>query len=364
LADNRTEQPTVKHRHEAEKKGQVLRSRELVAGLTLLAVIFTLASNPMEWIVHWRIYFLRVLEAGISGDWSSQSQVLGWTTLMVAQWIAPFFVVAFCVAILATLSQGGIIIASEALNLNVGRLNPVNNVKQLFSLAVFSRVLKSLLPSGLILYLALRLIVNGAPVLLHSGRMPTRTILGLMGQMCYDLAWQSTVVLVAWSGVDYALQRQTHEQSLKMTKEEVKRENKDDQGNPQIKMRIRRLRRDRMRQMLKQDVERATAIITNPVHYAVALEFRAASMVAPVVVAKGRNLLAQRIKEIARWRDIPIVENPPLAQALYKSVEVGQMIPPKLYAAVAEILAFLYRAQMRLQRNTPVPPPQANQAAR
>jgi flagellar biosynthetic protein FlhB len=134
-----------------------------------------------------------------------------------------------------------------------------------------------------------------------------------------------------------------------MTKQEVKGEAKDNDGNPQVKGRIRRLRREMLRRSLRKDVKRATAVITNPTHYAVAIEYRPSTMVAPVVVAKGRNLLAQKIKELARWHEVPIVENPPLAQALYKAADIGQMIPPELYAAVAEILAFLYRAQMRMQ---------------
>lgn len=319
-----------------------------------MATILVLASNPQAWITRWRSYFARVLDASTSGDWASHAPVVAWTSLTIAEWMAPIFAVAFCVAIVTTLAQGGLVISSEALHLKVARLNPGSNLKQLFSMAVLSRVLKSLLPSAIMLYLALRLMTNDAPVLLHSARLPTRGILALMGNLCYDMAWQSGLVLIAWSGVDYVFQRQTHEKSLRMTKADVKREAKDDEGNPNVKLRIRRLRRDRMRQFLQQDVERATAVITNPVHYAVALEYRAVSMAAPVVVAKGRNLIAARIKELARWNGVPIVENPPLAQALFKSVEVGQTIPPKLYAAVAEILAFLYRAQSRM-RKTPAP---------
>jgi flagellar biosynthetic protein FlhB len=167
------------------------------------------------------------------------------------------------------------------------------------------------------------------------------------------VAWQSSMVLLAWAAIDFILQRQTFEKSLRMTKQEVKQESKDTDGNPQTRNRFRRLRRELLRKSLQKDVKRATAIITNPTHYAVAIEYRPSTMVAPVVVAKGRNLIAQKIKELARWHEVPIVENPPLAQALYKAVDVGQMIPPKLYAAVAEILAFLYRAQMRMNRAAP-----------
>jgi len=349
VADNRTEQATPRRRQKAQEKGQVLRSRDLVSTLTLLTVVFLLAWHPAAWIGRWQGYFSRVLSASVTGDWSDHVPVFGWTALTVALWVGPIFAAAFAVAIAGTLSQGGMVFASEALAPDWQRLNPANNVKQLFSFAGFGRVLRSIVPTGVMLYLALRLILNNGPVILHSSRLHSRASLALLGQLSFALAWQCGLVLLAWSGVDYLMQRQTYESSLRMTKQEVKQEAKDTEGNPQIKGRIRRLRRELLRRSLNKDVQHATAVITNPTHYAIALEYRPATMAAPVVVAKGRNLIAQKIKELARWHEIPIVENPPLAQALYKAAEVGQMIPPKLFAAVAEILAFLYRAQMRMQ---------------
>ena len=349
MADNRTEQATPRRRQKAQEKGQVLRTRDLAAALTLLAVVILLAWHPELWISRWQSYFTRVLDAGVRGDWNDQAPVIGWTSLAIAQWVWPVFAVAFFVAVGGTLAQGGFVIATEALTPDWSRLNPANNVKQLFSIAGLGRVLKSLLPSGAILYLALRIILRDAPMILHSARLHSRAALALMGGLCFDLAWQAGLVLLAWSGVDYLLQRQTFEKSLRMTKQEVKQESKDTDGNPQVKGRIRRLRRELLRRSLQKAIQRATAVVTNPTHYAVAIEYRPSTMAAPVVVAKGRNLIAQKIKELARWHEVPIVENPPLAQALYKATDVGQMIPPKLYAAVAEILAFLYRAQMRMQ---------------
>jgi len=349
VPDDRTEKASPKRRTSAAEEGQVMRSRDLISTITLLSVIFVLASHPEVWIGRWQAYFGRVLESSINGDRAQQTQLFGWTTLAVAQWIAPLFGVAFVMAIASTLAQGGINISPKAFTPKFTRLNPVNNVKQLFSLAVLSRVLKSLLPSAVILYLSLNLLLKQAPMILHAARLPVRASLAALGHICFSLAWQSGLVLLAWSGVDYVLQRQTFEKSLRMTKQEVRRENKDNEGNPQVKGKIRRLRREAMRRSLQKSMERATAVISNPTHYAVALEYRPATMAAPVVVAKGRNLLALKIKELARWNEVPIVENALLAQALFKAADIDQMIPPNLYAAVAEILAFLYRAQMRMQ---------------
>ena len=149
--------------------------------------------------------------------------------------------------------------------------------------------------------------------------------------------------------VDYFLTWRKAEGDLKMSKEEMRQESKDNDGNPQIKMRIRRLQKQMRRQLMLKETEKATVVVTNPTHFAVALLY-SMDMGAPVVIAKGRNLLAQKMKEIARWKEIPVLENPPLAQALYKTVEVGQTIPANLYTAVAEVLAFVYRAQAQVKR--------------
>jgi len=352
LADNRTEQATPRRRTKAREKGQVLRARDLTAALTLLAVVLLLAWHPEFWVVRWKHYFAGVLDQSISADWTDTPPAIGWTSLFLAQWVGPVFALAFFVTVGATLAQGGLVFAAEALAPDFSRLSPARNLQQLFSLAGLSRVLRSLLPSGVILYLVGRLIVQDAPLILHSARLHSRVALALMSQLFFNLAWQSSFVLFAWSGIDFLLQRQTFEKSLRMTKQEVRQEAKDTEGNPLIKGRIRRLRRELHRRSLQKEVQRATAVVTNPTHYAVALEYRPATMAAPVIVAKGRNLIALKIKELARWYEVPIVENPPLAQALYKAADVGQMIPRNLYAAVAEILAFIYRAQMRMRGRT------------
>jgi flagellar biosynthetic protein FlhB len=156
-------------------------------------------------------------------------------------------------------------------------------------------------------------------------------------------------VLLAWAMVDYFLTWRKSESDMKMSRDEMRQETKDSDGNPQIKMRIRRLQRQMRRQMMLRETEKATVVVTNPTHFAVAILYQM-DMGAPVVIAKGRNLLAQKMKELARWKEIPVLENPPLAQALYKTVDVGQSIPSKLYTAVAEVLAFVYRAQEQVKR--------------
>jgi flagellar biosynthetic protein FlhB len=328
----------------------VLRSRDLVSAITLLGVVCAMAWSPGVWVNLWQQYFGNMVNiAASSGMDSEGTPILSATGSVVLLWAGPLLAVAFVVAVGSTLAQGVPTFATEALAPNFNKLNPVNNLQQLFSLAGVSRVLKSLLPTSIILYLAIGLIRSHAEAILHATRLQGEGLLVLLGTLCVGLAYRSVMVFLAWSGFDYFMQWRTYEKSLRMTKQEVRDEGRENEGNPEIRSKIRRLRRELARKSLQKAMQRATAVIVNPTHFAVALEYRAATMAAPVVVAKGQNLMALRIKEMARWNEIPIVENPPLAQALYKATEVGQTIPPKLYAAVAELLAFLYRAQMRMR---------------
>ena len=347
--DNKSEKATPRRKGKAREKGQVARSRDLTTALTLLSVTFMLAYEPQAWVGRWRGLFDRLLAAGNSGEIGLGTPIFSWTALAVAETIAPVMFLAFTVAVFATTAQSGFMISTEALKPNWGRLNPVSNISGLFSISGLSRVLRSLIPAGVIMYLAIRLLQRDLPEIAFASHMGPRGVLAKMGSLVYELAWKCGLVLLTWSGADYLFQRWSFERSLKMTKQEVKEEAKDLDGNPSTRGRMKRLRRTMFRKMMAKEVARATAVITNPTHYAVAIEYRPETMAAPVVVAKGRNLIAQKIKQIARWHEIPIIENPPLAQALYKATEVGQAIPPKLYAAVAEILAFLYRANARLR---------------
>jgi flagellar biosynthesis protein FlhB len=184
---------------------------------------------------------------------------------------------------------------------------------------------------------------------ISSSRAAVPALLGWMYTRWYEIAWKCGLVLLAWSVVDYFLQKRQMENSLMMTKQEVTQEGKDAEGSPQVRGEIRKRRRALRKKWTMKDVQRATAVIVNPQHFAVALEYRPQTMSAPVVVAKGVNEMALKIKQTARWSNIPIVENAPLAQALYRAAEVGEAIPAKLYTAVAEILAFLFRTQATLR---------------
>jgi len=348
LADNRTEKATPRRRQKAREEGQVVRSRELSASLALMAGIMVIAWQPLlSWRDQWRALWSKLLAQANSGDITSMTPLLRESALVVMRWTLPAMFAACGLSVLASLAQGGLVFSPKALMPKFDRFNPANNVGRIFSLGGLSTTLKALLPMGFLIYLCTGILTRDwAQMALSAHATPGTSTAWILGRL-FEVSWKAALIFLAWSGVDYLLQKFHYERRLRMTKEETKQEGKDTEGNPQIKGRIRRLQRQARRRFRMKDVARATVVVTNPTHFAVALEYRFESMAAPVVIAKGRNLLAQEIKKYALWHDVPIVENKPLAQALYKAVEVGEAIPEKLYTAVAEILAFIFRTQGR-----------------
>jgi len=244
------------------------------------------------------------------------------------------------------LAQGGLVFAPTALQPNFSRLSPASRMEQLFSLPSIGRLVKSLLPGAAIIYLAVGILSREWKTIIGAEHLGINLLATYLMGHIFELAWKSALVLLVWSAADYAIEKHKLDTELRMSKQDQRDEYKEMEGNPATKARIRRLRRQIRRKRMLDEAKKASVVITNPNEFAVALEYRL-DMAAPVVVAKGRNLFAQQIKQIALWNGIPMVENRPLAHALYRAVEVGQSIPPKLYAVVAAILAAIFRAQER-----------------
>lgn len=345
MADqNRTEKATPRRRQKAREEGQVVRSRDLIAGLGTITAVMVLAWQLPAFASDWRGLLRHELESAATRP----DQLLpAWRNdLVIFRGVALATSLSWLVATVGGVAQGGLVLAPAALAPKLSRLSPGSRLGQLFSLSAVSHLLKALLPTVVIVSLAVSLLARDwmrLPALLHGsgGGLAAFTT----GHM-FELAWKGSLVLLVWSSADYFFERWRHENDLKMSRQDLRDEYKETEGNPAVKMRIRRLQRQARRSRMLKDVERAAVVITNPTEFAIALEFRM-EMEAPVVVAKGRNLLAAQIREVALWHGIPLVENPPLAHALYRAVEVGQAIPPKLYAVVAEILAAIWRAQAR-----------------
>jgi flagellar biosynthetic protein FlhB len=345
MADQgKTERATPRRRQKAREQGQVVRSRDLVAALGALSAIMLLSWQLPAFTSDWRGLLRRELNS--AAGHSGQPLPLWRNDFMIFRGVMLVFGLSWLAATIGGVAQGGMVFAPAALTPKLDRLNPASGLGQLFSLAAVSRMLKSLLSTVAIACLAGSFLARDwatLPSLLYAS---ASGFVGFTALHMFELAWKSSLVLLAWPAADYFFERQRHENDLKMSRQDLRDEFKESEGNPAVKQRIRRLQRQARRRRMLKDVERAAVVITNPTEFAIPLEFDM-EMPAPVVVAKGRSLLAQQIREVALWHGIPLVENPPQAHALYRVVEVGQAIPPKLYAVVAEILAAIWRAQAR-----------------
>ncbi|MGA2744093.1 MAG: EscU/YscU/HrcU family type III secretion system export apparatus switch protein [Candidatus Sulfotelmatobacter sp.] len=350
MADSsKTEKATPQRRKKAREQGQVARTRELSSALAWGGALALVAWQVPDVERQWRGLLQNSLDLSIQESVTAGGPILFWSACAALRWIVPIVMAAWVLSVSGGLAQGGLIFAPEALALKPERMNPAGKLKQMFSLAGLSGILKSLLPFGIIVWIGYATISKHWGTVIHASELGVRAFAGFIVSVMGELVWKSGLVLVGWAGVDYLLVWQKNESDLKMSRQDMKDEAKQTEGNPAIKGRIRRLQRSLRRRQMLRDTEKASVVITNPTHFAVALRYEM-EMAAPIVVAKGRDFLAQEIKEVARWHGIPILENRPLAQALYKTVEVGQPIPGALYAAVAEILAFVFRAQARARQ--------------
>jgi flagellar biosynthesis protein FlhB len=350
MADSsKTEQATDQRRRKAREKGQVARSRELPGVIALAGVAGVLSLMASTTITHWTTFYRNALYFGSTGNFDSNGPLFFWSAVEVMRWIVPILLAAMALSAFSGVAQGGINFAPGALAWKFDRFNPVSKLGQIFSPVGLSNLLKSLLPFAAILWIAISAVKVNWETMVHASSLGLRIFAGFVGSMVVALTWKAGLVLLLWSAVDYALTVMKMSSDMKMTKQEVREEHKESDGNPIIKQRIHRLRRAMRRKQSLKAAATATVVVTNPTHYAVALRYET-EMPAPIVVAKGQNLLAEKIKQLARDSGIMLVENKSLAQALYKSVEVGDSIPAKLYQAVAEILALVFRAEAEVRK--------------
>ena len=350
MAGERTEQATQHRRDQARKEGDVLHSRELSAAAGTLAGVMVLGALGSRVLIAWRGTFAAFLQLGSPARWEPaeiEPTLYALRKLALAV-LGPPGVVMAAVAMAAlgvgVLQTGGVSFYAGAFGFKPDGINPATNIKNLVSLRAAARLGKSLIPAGLLAVFAVQRIARQLTVPPFS-----ITRLEMLGSDVFGLLLAAAWLLFGWSAIDYLVEWQSRESRLKMSRQDMRDEMKQTEGNPQIRSRIRNLQRQARRRRVKADVSKAAVVFTNPTHYAVALGFDFTTMEAPKMVAKGRNLLAEEIKAEARWAGVPIIENPPLARSLYRSVEVGQAIPVDLYAAVAAILAYLYRQRVEAE---------------
>lgn len=347
MAGDKTEKASAQRKKKAREQGDIVKSRDLTGALGMAAGVLVMGMTAEHFLWDWREAYQRCLEMGSHLDLSLANGAVV-NTLMRASMLPALMVLGVVMAatlalgLLTGVAQtGGLQFHAEALQMKPDRINPVSNLKNVFSIRSAARLGKSLIPAAAVVVLAAHWMersVLTAPVL-SLDRIPA------LFESQYQLLLATSGILVVWSALDYLIEWRSWEQRLRMSHQEVREEYKQTEGNPQIRSRIRSIQRQMRHRKLRQDVSNATVVITNPTHYAVALDFNFETMEAPRVLAKGRNLVAQQMKEEARWAGVPIIENPPLARSLFRTVEPGQAIPRDLYATVAAILAFLYRQQ-------------------
>ena len=343
---DKTEQPTPKRKDDARKKGQVAKSMEVNTAIMLL-------SGTLMLMFYGPTMFRRFAEISTTIFQNISSYQITTESLPGLAWngvsflltaIMPFWIIMFIAGLVANFGQVGFHIGEDALKPKFDKLNPINGFKQLITKAPFElgKNLMKMVLVGTIVFLVLRAHVEE---FFHLGDLGVQAILHFVGTVGFELTTKVVMGVVVLAAIDYAYQRYRHMKQLKMTKQEVKEEHKQTEGDPQVKSRVRQLQQEMTRSRMMQDVPEADVIITNPTHYAIALKYDPDQMEAPRVLAKGMRKIAERIKKIGREHDIPVIENPPLTRSLYELVDVGDEIPANFYRAIAEILAKIYQAR-------------------
>ena len=346
----KTEEPTQRKKEESRKKGQVAKSAELSSVFVILAAFVALKTSGSYMYGKLAGYMRHIFgELNVRGDFSIES--IQWVILnagiVFLETVMPVLLAVLVVSVTVSFLQVGFNFAPELIMPQFSRLNPISGFGRIFSKRSVVELLKSLLKItvvGYFIYRYLREETIRIPALMMS---ELESSFAVLAAIIYDLAFQIALVILVLAILDYGYQWWEHMQNLKMSKQEVKEEMKQTEGNPQIKGKIREKQRAMAMRRMMSEVPKADVVITNPTHFAVAIKYEA-GMEAPVVIAKGSDFIAQRIREIAKENDVTIVENKPLAQALFKNAEIGDLIPPDLYKAVAEVLAYVYRLKRKI----------------
>jgi flagellar biosynthetic protein FlhB len=349
MAENtleKTEAPTPRRLQEARNDGNVARSTDLTAALMLLGGIVALqmlGTHMYDGLSTATRVLLMAEHSPNPTRVEGVGEMTYYSAYMFATSLGPMAIAVAAVGLLASLGQVGFLLTAKPLEPNFGKLSPLKGIANLFKLRAVMRLVMSVQKVVLIAAVAAWFVVLDMPKIVHIAEMSALQGFAAAGTIVYSLALKLAILLLIMALIDYSFQRWQHTQDLKMSKQDVKEEMKRMEGDPQIKQRRTRVARQLAMQRVAQAVPQADVIVTNPTHFSIALKYDSSSMRAPKVVAKGADFMAMRIRQIAMAHGIPLVERKPLAQALYKTVDVGDEVPPEHYAAIAEILAYVYR---------------------
>lgn len=350
---DKTEAPTPKRRQEAREQGQIARSQDLTAAALLLAAMLLMNFFGAGIMQALRDVMELMLGQTALSDFRAPSLAEAMIQLLVRVALAmgPILAGFMLVAISVNLMQVGFFLSSKRIQPKLSMLNPTRGLKKIFGGGQgVVTLLMNLAKLILIAIVAYSAIHGRIGLIVGATQLTTEQIFGLGAQLVYDIGIRIAILLLVLALIDYIYQRYKTEKQMKMTKQQVKDEMKRMDGDPQIKQRRRQIQMQQATQRIRQDVPNADFIVTNPTHFAVAIKYDPDNMNAPRVVAKGADFLAFRIREVAAEHGIPILERPPLARAIFRDVEVGHEIPEKFYAAIAEILAYVYELSGKSKR--------------
>ena len=341
----KTEPATPKRREDARKEGNVGTSRDTSSAFLLLAaggMLYFYGPLMFSKLKSSLVFMLENL-ASSPPVYGSVYIMLQTVMYIVITTLVPFFIIMIIVGIAANLIQVGFLMSPEILKPKLKKLNPIKGIKKIFSLRGLVELVKSLLKLaiiGVVAYLVIKREIDKIPGLLF---MDITASYVYLAKIAIKVFLFGATAFIAIAVADYIYQKWHYEKQLRMTKQEVKDEFKQREGDPKVRARIRRIQMEMARKRMMGDIPGADVVLTNPTHYAVVLKYDPKQMAAPKVVAKGADLIAKKIKDIAFAHSIPIMENKPLAQALFNSVDIGNYIPPELYRAVAEVLAYIFK---------------------
>jgi len=358
--EDRTERASPKRLEDARKKGQVPRSRELNAAAVTLAggAALYMMGGALAGRMHALMGSTLSIPRDAAMDESAMVPALEGAFLDALLACAPILGVIVAAAVLAPLAMGSLTFSTSALMPDFSRLNPVSGVGRMFSVNAVVELTKALAKFGVVGLVAVLVLWSDTEMLLGLGREPIPLAIShaftLSGKALLMMA--ASLILIA--GVDVPYQLWSHAKQLRMSKQELRDEHKETEGSPEMKGRIRSVQQEMARRRMMQEVPKASVVITNPTHYAVALRYDEDRMRAPVVVAKGADHVAAKIRELAAEHGVPLFEAPPLARTLFRHVDIGGEIPARLYAAVAQVLTYVYqlRDARRAGMVPPVPP--------
>ena len=348
MPGEQTEKPTPQRLKKAREEGQFLSSRGALSAVQFLVFVSLIGSLMPAWTTHLSRALVRLYQTSLTGE-ITQVAFENLMRDLFLETLTPLLTLGaalFGATLAAQLAVTRLGFTLNKLMPDFSRLNPLPRLKSLPSqnLKAVAEALVLVVALGLFLQ---SFITSHAEMLLRLPLQTARAAASQIGDAVDSLLWKAAALFILFGAFDLYHNYQRHMKGLKMSKQDIKQEHKHNDGDPHVKQRIRRLRRELLRRKMMQQVPQATAVIVNPTHFAVAIRFDSETMASPIVVAKGKNWLALRIRQVAIESQVPIVENPPLARALYGALDVGSAISPEFYKAIAEILAYVYRLMGR-----------------